>query len=137
MDDTNGKASDGAHTPETEAEARERTLNKAVGIFQRLIVTASDTVGFPSPNTSRPAIEQGVRLTKEFLRISNQQVHVLIVELVSAVADLKCSMAILAIRMVRRIRGVLLHFEVGPVRPLRPVSRRFCSAAKVALTMLA
>jgi hypothetical protein len=89
MDEINGKDSAAGRESETKAEARERGLAEAADIFQRLIVTASDTVSFPSSNTSRPAIEQGVRLTKEFLRISNHQVRVLLVELVSAIADIE------------------------------------------------
>ncbi len=90
MKNTNCKASGAPRIAGMGVEAKERALSiaAATAIFQRLLITASDTVGFPSKDTSRPTIDQGVLLVEEFLEISNPHVRGLVVQLVSAIAEL-------------------------------------------------
>lgn len=79
--------SSGSSNNTESAHAAEVTA-AATGIFQRLLPTASASVGFPRTNTSRIAIEEGVRLNYAFLEIDNPRVRALVTELARAIADL-------------------------------------------------
>lgn len=88
MKTVNCSSSDDPRISETQAERKERALRNANEAFQRLIATASDTIGFPGEDTSPLAVEQGMILVEELLKIRNQHVRGLIVEFVRAIADL-------------------------------------------------
>ncbi len=60
-------------------------------IFEKLLVTTTDSVGFPREDLSKTAIQEGIDLTREFLRVSNPQTRRLIVDLVEKIAALSAA----------------------------------------------
>lgn len=73
-------------------EASERTepaeISDAREIFEKLLVTTTESIGFPRGDLAESAIKEGIDLTKEFLKVSNPQTRRLIVDLVEKIAAL-------------------------------------------------
>lgn len=72
----------------TNGDRESECVAEAMGIFQRLLTTARKSVGLPRDNTSKKAIEEGMRLNHAFLKIENPHARVLITELTLTIAKL-------------------------------------------------
>ncbi|QAY95023.1 hypothetical protein CWB41_04160 [Methylovirgula ligni] len=69
-------------------EIKSREISAVREILEKLLTITTGSVGFPREDLSETAVQEGVELTREFLKILNPQARRLVIELVTIIAEL-------------------------------------------------